>query len=45
MKYGVVAIGRNEGKRLKRCLELVTTADAVVYVDLGIGRWIIKIGP
>lgn len=33
---GVVAIGRNEGARLKRCLESVRGAvDAVVYVDSG----------
>jgi GT2 family glycosyltransferase len=33
-KTGVVAIGRNEGERLRRCLESVTgRADAVVYVD------------
>jgi GT2 family glycosyltransferase len=31
---GVVAIGRNEGERLRRCLEsVVRQADAVVYVD------------
>ncbi len=33
---GVVAIGRNEGERLKRCLRsVVDAADAVVYVDSG----------
>ena len=33
---GVVAIGRNEGERLRRCLESVRAcADAVVYVDSG----------
>jgi GT2 family glycosyltransferase len=33
---GVVAIGRNEGKRLRRCLESVrNAAAAVVYVDSG----------
>jgi GT2 family glycosyltransferase len=33
-KIGVVAIGRNEGERLRRCLESVAgRADAVVYVD------------
>jgi GT2 family glycosyltransferase len=33
---GVVAIGRNEGERLKRCLESVRGAvDHVVYVDSG----------
>jgi glycosyltransferase involved in cell wall biosynthesis len=33
---GVIAIGRNEGERLKRCLESVQNiADCVVYVDSG----------
>jgi glycosyltransferase involved in cell wall biosynthesis len=33
---GIVAIGRNEGKRLRRCLESVIGASgAVVYVDSG----------
>jgi GT2 family glycosyltransferase len=33
---GVVAIGRNEGARLRRCLEsLAGLAEAVVYVDSG----------
>jgi GT2 family glycosyltransferase len=33
---GVVAIGRNEGERLRRCLEsVVKQAAAVVYVDSG----------
>lgn len=33
---GVVVIGRNEGERLKRCLEsVVRQADRVVYVDSG----------
>ncbi len=35
MKFGAVAIGRNEGARLRRCLESVSTAAAVVYVDSG----------
>ena len=35
MKFGAVAIGRNEGERLKRCLESLSTAAAVVYVDSG----------
>src|SRR5262245_22918014 len=35
MKFGVVAIGRNEGERLRRCLESALTAAAVVYVDSG----------
>jgi glycosyltransferase involved in cell wall biosynthesis len=35
-RLGVVAIGRNEGERLRRCLDSVTgRADAVVYVDSG----------
>ena len=35
MKFGVVAIGRNEGERLKRCLTSLCTVGAVVYVDSG----------
>lgn len=36
MSIGVVIIGRNEGERLRRCLESVTgVADQVVYVDSG----------
>ena len=34
-RLGVVAIGRNEGARLKRCLEAVSAAAVVVYVDSG----------
>lgn len=34
-RYGVVAIGRNEGERLKQCLTSAQGADAVVYVDSG----------
>jgi GT2 family glycosyltransferase len=33
--FGVVAIGRNEGDRLKRCLASVSDAKQVVYVDSG----------
>jgi glycosyltransferase involved in cell wall biosynthesis len=34
--FGVVAIGRNEGDRLKRCLESVQgLPNGVVYVDSG----------
>ncbi|WP_315727668.1 MULTISPECIES: glycosyltransferase family 2 protein [unclassified Bradyrhizobium] len=33
--YGVVAIGRNEGERLKRCLSSVSDAALTVYVDSG----------
>lgn len=35
MKFGVVAIGRNEGERLKRCLASLTADAVLVYVDLG----------
>src|SRR5262249_31559575 len=36
MKFGAVAIGRNEGDGLKRCIEsLSAKATAVVYVDSG----------
>lgn len=36
VSYGVVAIGRNEGERLRKCLESVTgQAALVVYVDSG----------
>ena len=35
-RAGVVAIGRNEGERFRRCLDsLAGRADAVVYVDSG----------
>lgn len=35
-RIGIVAIGRNEGERLRRCLEsVVGKANAVVYVDSG----------
>ncbi|QHO78434.1 glycosyl transferase [Bradyrhizobium sp. CCBAU 051011] len=34
-RYGVVAIGRNEGERLKQCLTSAQGADAIVYVDSG----------
>jgi glycosyltransferase involved in cell wall biosynthesis len=33
MKFGVVAIGRNEGERLRRCLSSLPRAAPVVYVD------------
>jgi GT2 family glycosyltransferase len=33
--FGAVAIGRNEGDRLKSCLSSLSTAAAVVYVDSG----------
>ena len=36
MNVGVVAIGRNEGERLERCLTAaVAQASKVVYVDSG----------
>jgi GT2 family glycosyltransferase len=35
MKFGAVAIGRNEGERLKRCIASLSAAAAVVYVDSG----------
>ena len=34
-KFGVVVIGRNEGERLKRCIESLAGAVAIVYVDSG----------
>ena len=35
MKFGVVAIGRNEGERLQNCVASLSSAVAVVYVDSG----------
>ena len=35
MKFGVVAIGRNEGQRLKICLASLSAACATIYVDSG----------
>lgn len=35
MSIGVVIIGRNEGERLRKCLESVKSANRVVYVDSG----------
>ncbi len=35
MKYGVVVIGRNEGGRLKLCIESLPATADVVYVDSG----------
>jgi len=35
MKFGVVAIGRNEGRRLEVCLASLSVANSVVYVDSG----------
>ena len=34
-KFGAVAIGRNEGERLDRCLASISSATMVVYVDSG----------
>jgi Glycosyl transferase family 2 len=33
--FGAVAIGRNEGERLKQCLQSACGAEAIVYVDSG----------
>jgi glycosyltransferase involved in cell wall biosynthesis len=33
--YGVIAIGRNEGERLKQCLQSAAGASITVYVDSG----------
>jgi glycosyltransferase involved in cell wall biosynthesis len=35
LAFGVVAIGRNEGDRLKQCLRSVSDARQIVYVDSG----------
>ena len=35
MNFGIIAIGRNEGERLKRCLQSASAAAAIVYVDSG----------
>src|SRR5256885_1116726 len=35
MRFGVVVIGRNEGERLKKCLQSLSALAAVVYVDSG----------
>src|ERR1700733_8869724 len=32
-KFGVVVIGRNEGQRLITCLQSLSDATAVIYVD------------
>lgn len=34
-QFGVIAIGRNEGDRLKQCLRSLSEAAAIVYVDSG----------
>jgi GT2 family glycosyltransferase len=35
LDYGVVVIGRNEGTRLTACLDSITNATSVIYVDSG----------
>jgi glycosyltransferase involved in cell wall biosynthesis len=35
MKFGAIAIGRNEGERLKLCLQSLSAATTTVYVDSG----------
>jgi GT2 family glycosyltransferase len=35
MLFGAVAIGRNEGERLRRCIASLSTATVTVYVDSG----------
>lgn len=35
VEFGAVAIGRNEGERLRQCLQSLSAASAVVYVDSG----------
>jgi glycosyltransferase involved in cell wall biosynthesis len=35
IKFGAVAIGRNEGERLTLCLQSLSDAAAIVYVDSG----------
>jgi GT2 family glycosyltransferase len=35
LRFGAVAIGRNEGARLAMCLSSLTAAAAVIYVDSG----------
>lgn len=35
MEFGAVAIGRNEGERLRQCLKSLSAAAAMVYVDSG----------
>jgi glycosyltransferase involved in cell wall biosynthesis len=35
VKFGIVAIGRNEGERLKDCLRSLPVSSTIVYVDSG----------
>jgi GT2 family glycosyltransferase len=35
LRFAAVAIGRNEGERLRRCLESLSAANQIVYVDSG----------
>jgi GT2 family glycosyltransferase len=48
INFGVVAIGRNEGERLKRCLQSIFEVAVVVYVDSGStdgsGQWALDHG-
>lgn len=55
-QVGVVAIGRNEGERLRRCIRSVSPEVPLVYVDsgssddsvsfaLGSGREVVQLGP
>src|SRR5262245_56451047 len=34
-QFGAIAIGRNEGERLRRCLGSLSEATVIVYVDSG----------
>jgi GT2 family glycosyltransferase len=48
LKFAAIAIGRNEGERLKRCLESLSAAARIVYVDSGSAdgsvRWVREYG-
>jgi glycosyltransferase involved in cell wall biosynthesis len=35
LRFGVVAIGRNEGQRLKMCLQSLPATTVIIYVDSG----------
>jgi hypothetical protein len=35
LQFGIVVIGRNEGERLKRCLQSLPNSAPIVYVDSG----------
>ena len=34
-EFGIVAIGRNEGERLKQCLRSLPASARIIYVDSG----------